>query len=83
MPFKAQTWRLGVPYRVGARYLYPQAILIDSRRPPGARYTINHLDTDHQPLSCLAKPQLCGQCGILWGKKDTVKERGGASVFTP
>ncbi|AGI12945.1 hypothetical protein PHL112N00_44 [Propionibacterium phage PHL112N00] len=32
MPFKAFTRRLGAPYRVGARYLYPQHILIDSRR---------------------------------------------------
>nr|DAN85456.1 MAG TPA: hypothetical protein [Caudoviricetes sp.] len=34
IPFKAFTWRLGAPCRVGARYLYPQAILIDSRRFP-------------------------------------------------
>nr|DAU37892.1 MAG TPA: hypothetical protein [Caudoviricetes sp.] len=34
MPFKAFTRRLGAPCRVGARYLYPQHILIDSRRPP-------------------------------------------------
>ncbi|AGI12764.1 hypothetical protein P751_gp43 [Propionibacterium phage PHL071N05] len=31
MPFKAFTRRLGAPCRVGARYLYPQHILIDSR----------------------------------------------------
>ncbi|AGI12854.1 hypothetical protein P754_gp43 [Propionibacterium phage PHL114L00] len=34
MPFKASAWRPGAPYRVGARYLYPQHILIDSRRIP-------------------------------------------------
>lgn len=34
MPFKAFAWRLGAPYRVGARYSYPQHILIDSRRLP-------------------------------------------------
>lgn len=44
---------------------------------------ISYPDADHQPLSCLAKPQLCGQCGMLRGKKDTVKEEGGASAFTP
>ncbi|QSL99411.1 hypothetical protein [Propionibacterium phage TCUCAP1] len=33
MPFKASCVRLGAPYGVGARYLYPQHILIDSRRP--------------------------------------------------
>nr|DAP54668.1 MAG TPA: hypothetical protein [Caudoviricetes sp.] len=34
MPFKASAQRLGAPYGVGARYLYPQHILIDSRRLP-------------------------------------------------
>ncbi|AGI12448.1 hypothetical protein P759_gp43 [Propionibacterium phage PHL010M04] len=32
MPFKASRVHLGAPCRVGARYLYPQHILIDSRR---------------------------------------------------
>nr|DAU50400.1 MAG TPA: hypothetical protein [Caudoviricetes sp.] len=43
MPFKAFPWRLGAPYRVGARYSYPQAILIDSRRlpEPDTRSTIS------------------------------------------
>ena len=32
IPFKAVTRGIRAPYSVGARYLYPQHILIDSRR---------------------------------------------------
>lgn len=32
---------------------------------------------DHQSLSRLAKPTLCGQCGMLWGEEGHGKRKKG------
>nr|DAP54669.1 MAG TPA: hypothetical protein [Caudoviricetes sp.] len=39
---------------------------------------IRYPDADHQPLSWLAKPQLCGQCWLLWGEEGHGKKKRGS-----